>query len=344
MKRIYIFTLVTVFAFFTNMAKAQEFQTAISYMDYISKQHDNISKKYLAYTSASAHGKRAKKVEALREKLINEIAEAKSNINMMLPFKGDKAYRDSSVNFMKLYYNVMNDDYGKIVNMEEIAEQSYDEMEAIIMLEEKIDAKLEEANKMQREAQKKFGAANNINIVEGNSEMGEMLKQVSATNKHEHEVYLVFFKPYLQEKNLIQAISKGNVTAIEQSKSSLLKYAQEGQIKLATIKPYLGDNSLINACKYMLQFYEKEANGMATVSDFFVVKEKFDKMKNDFERNGQRTKEAIDTYNKGVNDMNAAANNYNNTLKNFNEQRSQNLDNWNNTVKSYFDNHIPKYK
>jgi CDP-glycerol glycerophosphotransferase (TagB/SpsB family) len=32
-------------------------------------------------------------------------------------FKGDGAYRDSSVSFMKFYFNVLNDDYAKVVNM-----------------------------------------------------------------------------------------------------------------------------------------------------------------------------------------------------------------------------------
>ena len=39
----------------------------------------------------------------------------------------------------------MNDDYAKIVNMQEIAEQSYDEMEAYFLLKEAVDKKMKEA-------------------------------------------------------------------------------------------------------------------------------------------------------------------------------------------------------
>jgi len=48
----------------------------------------------------------------------------------MPPWKGDRSYRNSSVAYLKLVYHVFNEDYGKILNLEEIAEQSYDAMEA----------------------------------------------------------------------------------------------------------------------------------------------------------------------------------------------------------------------
>ncbi len=68
----------------------------------------------------------------------------------MPSYKGEKAYRDSAVSFMKLYYNVLNEDYSKIINMEDIAEQSYDDMEAYMMAKEMVDKKLEEANEMMK--------------------------------------------------------------------------------------------------------------------------------------------------------------------------------------------------
>src|SRR6185436_6882865 len=99
---------------------AQDYENAGAYMDVISKQQENISKKFMSYASASAHGKRAKKVENLRSKLLDEVQEARMNIGSMPAYNGDKAYRDTSVSFMKLYYNVLNEDYSKIINMEEI--------------------------------------------------------------------------------------------------------------------------------------------------------------------------------------------------------------------------------
>ena len=51
-------------------------------MDYIGKQHQDITKKFLSYNSAVSHGKRAKKVENLREKLLDEVQTARENIKL----------------------------------------------------------------------------------------------------------------------------------------------------------------------------------------------------------------------------------------------------------------------
>jgi hypothetical protein len=345
MKKKLLIMMGAIFMLTSNQSFAQDYDTPLKYMEVISKQQENVSKKYMAYTSASAHGKREKKVEKLRSNMINEIDEARMNIGSMPSYKGDKAYRDSAVNFMKFYYNVMNDDYGKIVNMEEIAEQSYDEMEAYLLLQEKVDQKFDEANKRMNLAQKDFGSKNNINIIEGKSELGEKMKEAAAVSKYYHQVYLVFFKPYIQEKNLMEAISKNNITGIEQSKSAMLKFAQEGLAKLATMKGYNGDLALVGACKTLLNFYVKEADKTASINDFLLSKERFEGIKKEMDKKGdKRTKEDVEAYNKAVNEMNKSSNAYNNTNKMLNEERTETLNGWNKGVKSFFDEFTPRYK
>jgi hypothetical protein len=345
MKRILLMMIAATFLLATNKTFAQDYDNPLKYMDAITKQQENISKKYMAYTSASAHGKREKKVEKLRNSLINEIDESRMNVGSMPSFKGDKAYRDSAVNFMKFYYSVMNDDYSKIINMEEIAEQSYDEMEAYLLLQEKVDQKFDEANKKLRKAEKDFAGKNKINLIEGKSELGEKMKEAAAVSKYYHQVYLVFFKPYIQEKNLMEAIKKNNLTGIEQSKSSMLKYAQEGLVKLAAMKGYNGDLTLVGTCKSLLNFYVKEAEKTAQINDFLLTKERFEGIKKEMEKKGdKRTKEDVESYNKAVNDMNKSSNDYNSTNQMLNEQRTESLNNWNKGVKNFYDEFTPKYK
>ncbi len=337
-----------VFLFMLFIAKAvcaQDFDSPLKYMEAISAQQENVSKRYMAYTSASAHGKREKKVDKLRTKLMDEIQEAKMNIGSLPSYKGDKNYRDSAVNFMKFYFNVMNDDYSKIINMEEIAEQSYDEMEAYIFLEEKVQQKLEDANKTMTKAQKEFAEKNNITLTADKSELGEKMKESGAVSKYYHQVYLVFFKPYIQEKNLMDAIKKNNLTGIEQSKSAMLKFAQEGLAKLAAMKSYNGDFALIGACKTILNFYVKEAEKTAGINEFLLTKERFEGIKKVMDKKGDsRTKEDVEAYNKAVNEMNKSSNAYNSTNQMLNDQRSESLDGWNKGGKSFFDEHTPKYK
>jgi len=330
---------------FSTSVKAQNLDNPGDYMGAISQQQENISKKFMSYASAAAHGKRAKKVENLRSKLLDEVQEARMNISGMPSYKGDKSLRDTAVNFMKFYYNVLNDDYSKIVNMEEIAEQSYDQMEAFLMAQEMVDKKLAEANERMKVASESFAAKNNVTLVEGKSKLGDMTKKVSELNKYYHEVYLVFFKASVQENYLLEAVSKGNITGIEQSKGALLKYAQEGLEKLKSIKSYDGDNDLVSATSTMLNFYVNEVKGkMSTISDFFLTKERFETTKKEFEKKSSPTKEDRDNYNKMVNEINKASNDYNKAGQDLNKERTAVLNDWNKTVNHFFDEHTPHYK
>lgn len=343
MKKLFVTTVVITCTFFACNVMAQNLENAVEYMQYISVQQDNITKKFLSYNSAVSHGKRARKVEKLREKMLDEVQESRMNISGMPKFKGDAGYRDTSANFLKFYYNVLNDDYAKIVNMEDIAEQSYDEMEAYLMLQEAIDKKLDEANDRMKKAQKEFAAKNNINLISSKDEMGEKMELVGKVNEHYHQVYLTFFKPYLQDKNLGTAISKGNVGGIEQDKNALLKYAQEALVKLETIKAFEGDNSLKGACKQMLQFYIREANDyLKPVTEFLLVKERFESIKKDYEKKSDHSQADVDAYNKAVQDINTASDKYNSANKNIFEWGKESLDNWNKAVNSYFDEHMPR--
>ena len=343
MKNWFVGTAILACTFLSTKTAAQNFENAGEYMDYISGQQKNVTAKFLNYNSAVSHGKRARKVEKLREQLMDEVQESKMNISSMPKFKGDGAYKDSSASFMKFYYNVLNDDYSKIVNMEEIAEQSYDEMEAYLMLQEAIDKKMEEENKRMKEAQRLFASQNNIKLIDSKDEMGEKMQVVGDVNEHYHLVYLTFFKPHLQEKNLKKAIDKGNVGGLEQDKNALLKYAQEAMIKLETIKAYEGDFALKGACKQLMQFYMKEATDyIKPITEFLLVKERFETIKKDYEKKSDHNQQDVDAYNKAVSDINMASDKYNQANKNMFEAGKENIDNWNKSVNDYFDEHMPK--
>lgn len=342
MKQLFL-TSVTLFCL-QFAANAQDFDNPVEYLGAISKQRENVSKKFMAYVSASAHKKKEKKVEALRAKLIEEVMEARMNINALPSFKGEKGYRDSTVNFLKLYYNVLNEDYSKIVNMEEIAEQSYDAMEAYMMAQEIVNKKLDEGNEKMRLATEAFAAKNNITLTKDNSELGEKMKQVHEVNTYHSVLYLIFFKAYKQESYLMEAISKNNITGIEQNKNSLLRYAQEGLEKLKGIKPFQGDGSLPGACKTVMNFYVKEVEKMSTISDFYLIKERFETIKKEFEKKSSPSQAEVDAYNKAVKDINAASNAFNNTTQSLNTERNDVLKEWNKSVSTFFDEHTPSYK
>ena len=345
MKKTAFIILIFIGIVWAQKTIAQDFNSAGQYLDYIDKQHEDITKKFLSYNSAVSHGKRAKKVENLRNKLLDEVQEAKENVSSMPPFNKDKAYRDTVVSFFKFYYAVLNDDYAKIVDMQEIADQSYDEMEAYILLEEAVDKKMDEAENHLHTEEQNFAVKNNINLIESKTDLGEMMETVGNVNKYYNNIYLVFFRSFKEEQFLWDAINKKNITAIEQDKNALLKYAQIGLSTLDTMKSFQGDNSLITNCRSLLKFYVTEVNNkIDIISDYFLKNDRFEKIKTDYEDNSSHSKADVDNYNKALKDMNDAINNYNTTNNQLNQQRDGLVDNWNTAVNSYFDEHMPTYK
>lgn len=329
----------------TLPAQAQ-YEHAGQYLDAIGKSTEKVSAMYLSYLSAMGHNKSARKVEKRRLEVIDAILNARLEAQGMPAWKGDRSYKDSTVAYYKLMYNVFNEDFAKIVNMEEIAEQSYDAMEAYMLAKEKANEKLNEASERQSRMQKAFAAKHNINIIEGTSELQEKSKIASALMDHYGDVYLVFFKAYKQEAYLLDALEKKNLTAIEQNKAALKAVAEEGLQKLQALTGYNNDGALMAACRQAMQFYKDEAGRMDFASDFLLLNETFEKTKKALESKpaSQRTQKDIDEFNKGVNNINNAVNKYNNTNNAINRERQQVLDGWNNTVKRYLDNYMPKYK
>src|SRR5688572_28078347 len=131
--------------FLSGNINAQDVSTPGAYLSTISEKVRNINQTYINYLSAVSHGKSAKKVEKLRLKTVNDIFNARGEVMATGGFKGDKSLRDATAAYLKTCYLVFNEDYHKIVNMEEIAEQSYDAMEAYLLAQEKAGEKLEEA-------------------------------------------------------------------------------------------------------------------------------------------------------------------------------------------------------
>lgn len=330
----------------TQRLNAQAFEHAGQYMDYIGKANEKITVMYLTYLSAVGHNKSIRKVEKRREELINNIMNTRLDIMGMPPWKGDRTYKDTTAAYLQLLYHVFNEDFRKIMNMEEIAEQSYDAMEAYMLAQEQAQKKLGEANDKLMRTQRDFAKRHEVKILESESELERKSKEASALMKHHSDVYLIFFKAFHQEGYVMEALAKNNLTALEQSKNALLKYANEGQEKLRSMKGYNNDPSLIAVCRDILTFFEEEARKLNYATDFLMQQEAFAKMKKSFDSKpaAQRTQKDVDDFNKGVKDINFAVNTFNSTNNALNKERSRVLNNWNNASKQYLDQYMPVQK
>lgn len=317
-------------------------QTAVQYMDKIGKEFDKISKETWDYTRAVAHNKKARLIEAKRREMLSANRNAYTRIKNMPDFKGDGAYRDSTLRYLELSYIVLNNDYAKIVDMEEISEQSYDAMEAYMTAQERANEKLEIAFDVAVNGQQNFARNNNINLIDKENKTEQKLEKASEVFKFYNKIYLVFYKPYKQEFYLLEAQNKGDINAMKQNQEALSQLSKDAKEQLKAIKPYRNNTTLKAACNDVLDFYIYEADKkVSSLIDFYLKKEKFDKMKTAMGTKGKNPSPSETTeYNTAVNEFNKASNNFNTVNNDLNNKRASNLENWNNAVARFLDRNV----
>lgn len=343
MKKVPLFLFAVLLLWQTS--SAQNFKTAGEYMSFIGLQHKTIAKDVLSYSSSVAHGKSARKVENKRQAMLQSIKEATKKVSSLQPYQGDKSLRDSTVNYLKTSFIVVNNEYEKILNMEDIAEQSYDGMEAYLLAQDLANEHMEKAEERLNGTVKEFAKTYKITLIESDGDdVQKKLKITSKVNAYHRMVYLTFFKSNKQELYLVEAIEKKNLNAIEQNKNVLTQYVTEGLAKLDTMKAYNNDRSLVLATKQTLEFYKNEVNTkIPVITNFLVKKDAFEKINKAMEtkKENERTKEDVDEFNKAVNEFNSLVNTFNATTQSLNQERTKVVGNWSKTSDSFLDKHVP---
>ena len=318
-----------------------------AYMSALSNAHVDMNKKYLAYMSAAAHIHRKRKIEKMRIQALESIQKSLGKTGELPYYKGDNSLRKSSMDYIKLCYSVFNEDYNKIVNMEEIAEQSFDMMQAYILLQEKTNEKINQAAAQMSAATKEFAAKYNVTLVTQKDELDEKMEQAGNLTHYKNKLYLVFFKCNWQDGEIVKAMNTGKLTAVEQGRTSLIRYAEEGlqALKSDSLKNFAGDPALANSCRVVLNFYKKMAeNDIPKQMDYFLKKENFEKIKKAYERKSNPTKADVDAFNAAVNEVNSSMNVFNAINTNVNNRRNEVLNDWSAAEKAFADSHMPYYK
>lgn len=329
----------------TNVLAQANTDSPVEHMKFLTQMEEELSRNYMSYMSEVAHGRRARKLEKRREQVITSIKEALRESGKLRPFKGDASLRDAFREYWNVLLSVFVEDYHKIVDLEEVAERSYDMMEAIILTQEKVDEKLKAANAKVGAAYSLFANRHNVTLTEAETtKLNQKLKQVGLVNKYDRALYLIFFKSTVQETLMIEALNGNNINAAEQLRSAMLKYAEEGLQRLDTTKGFNGDKSLINACRKVLAFQKQEAGKMDALVDFHLKSDELEKIKKAFESKpaAKRTKEDVDAFNAAVNNFNASVKEYNDVNNELNSTRTRVMENWNLVRKRFMDQHIPR--
>jgi hypothetical protein len=346
MRQCFYFLLFTFY--FSSGSHAQVIENAGDYMTAMSNAQVEMNQKYMAYISASAHSRRTRKIEKLRMQALESINNAKYKTSDLPQYKGDNSLRQASIDYIQFCYRIFNEDYSKIVNMEEIAEQSVDQMQAFLLLEEKTSEKLQEANEDLAKAEKEFAAKYKVNLVDSKTDLTEKMGTAGKVNGYTDKLYIIFFKCNWEDGQLFNALNAHKLNDAEQARNSLIGFTKEGleSLQADSLRTFQGNPSLAAGCREALQFYNSMAkNDIPKLTDYYLKQENFDKIKKSLEAKGNnRTQEDVDQYNKAVKDINASVNSFNQLNQNLNSRRQEVVQNWENAEKTFRDELIPYYK
>lgn len=336
---IYILLLLPLFTF------SQSFSSASEYMDALGSKYEQIKHDTWAYTRAAAHNKAGRKIEKKRIELLQTISTAKKEISKMPDYEGDLSYKDSVLNYLTMNYDILNNDYAKIVDMEAIAEQSYDLMEAYIKAQQLADERLKLAGINLVEGQKVFASHHNITLLEKEDETIKKLEQAGKVYNYYNKVYLIFFKCYKQEAYLLEAYSRADISAMEQNKNQLLEFSKNGLDSLNGVGGYKGDHDLVKTCKELLNFYLLEAKTESPKQiDFYIKKETFENVKKAFDSKSQekKTQKDVDRYNSSLTAYNDGITTFNQVNEKLNAKRQNLFNKWNTEAQKFTSNHVQK--
>lgn len=321
--------------------KAQD--SPVDYMSKLGENYKQISKDTWDYIKQASRGKNASKIEKRRGELINTLRISEGKASRVKSYKGDASLRDAVVNYLHYSYLLLNNDLQKIVDLEQIAEQSYDDMEAYLNAKEAVNVKMDSIGEVLNAAEETFASKYNINLVKSESKLSKKLNNASSVSNYYNKIYLVFFKSSWYEEQMIQALSAGKISDIEQYRQSLESTSIEGIEELKSIGLFRGDRKLKDACHFMLAFYKDEAqNYMPGQVDFYVKDEKMKSTVKAFEAKKKKslTQQDIDNYNTTINEYNASIEKFNKTNEYLNKERSKKYDQFNKSIREFYSEYL----
>ena len=346
MNHLFVAFLATLFLGFTADPANAQYDDPGKYMTEMGSFYENLEKKQWEYTNAVARGKNAKKVDSKRGELLNSILEANRLVRRMPPYEEDASLRDSVSKFLLVKYAVLNEDYEKIIDLEAVAEQSYDLMEAYLLAQEEANNKLRETGAKMVDAQTAFAETHNVELLESeDSETGKKLDLAAKVFEQYNGLFLVYFKCYKQDLYLNDAIQEGNINAMEQNANALRSYVREGKKKAQEFSNYKGDRSLATATTNILDFYQKTCDeDFPKIRDFFQKKDHFEQVQRAFEgkKESDRTQSDVDQFNDAAQAYNDGVGVYNEINNRVYEERNEQIETWYEVAQRFLDRNVPK--
>ncbi|NVK04326.1 MAG: hypothetical protein HWD92_05860 [Flavobacteriia bacterium] len=318
-------------------------ENALEYMEEMDDHIEQLKGETWSYLKAATRGRSARTMERRREDLIEELGDVRRDVVELGSFHGNRSYQQAVLEYLRISDLVMRQDFARLMDLEEVANQSYDAMEAYLLASEIAGNKLDSAFADYADAKATFATEYNIRLVEGEMSRRER-RMVAASNALEYynDMFLVYFRANVQDIIIIDVMNNGDVLELEQNISALKEAAQMSMAVLDTFPDFNGDRKLSRKANELMEFYiELSEEHYPKVVEFYIAKEDFEELHARIESTRERdlTQEDIDTYNAAVENYNQMIEVYNTTNEQLNDLRSEHYEMWEEAVEDFFDEH-----
>jgi hypothetical protein len=273
---------------------------AIIYHQNFTAPLKDLKQSIYSYLQAVTRIRRARTVEKKRQELLNAIQTNKEIFKSSSPFYNDSTLKCELTRYLDLLYIVLKEDFDKILDMEDIKAQTYDQDEAHQLALDMAFDKLHICYEFLKKTESAFFEKYKIPIKKEKDELTLKIEKANKALNYYDTIYRIFSKVNRENAYARQAIDKKDIASLEQHVMTLVSFSEAGLEKLKEKKGFDGDNELTLAAIKLLEFYRHEGQESCPANvDFFIKSDNLLQASKKFNsiREGDRTKDDVDKYN-----------------------------------------------
>lgn len=240
-----------------GILKAQNFDNAQAYQDYILATQANIVDRNIAYLSQSLHDHKARQNEEERQEIVKQLDEAIAKVEIMPSFKNDNSLKTAAL----LVFNTYKETYQlelKEAEAQAVGKQTpYEEMKAHFDLQEKAEEKLLAVGKEFIKVQKKF--ARDHKLVRQDDQIECLFTKVVEVNHYCRKVYLAFMQVNEHNSAFFEAMKNKQIESMEKSRASLIEVAEKALVEMEKLNAFDGHTDYIEQAMTLTSFLKEKA-------------------------------------------------------------------------------------
>jgi hypothetical protein len=315
---------------------------AIRYYRELTIKHSVLNLAKYNYLKAVTKSRRVRDVEKTRQELLKTLQGVIDHCKASAPFRGDSTLKSELGSHLNLFYLDLKEDFDKILDMEDIKAQSYDQEEAHQLAMDMAVDKMNTSFAALKKADNDFFATYQINSVEDKDELTLKIKKVERALEYYNAICRIINRADRQNGYAQQSVESKDLAGLEQNAVTLVTYAEEGLEKMKQQAPYEGDGELLTAAMNQLEFFKYKGQVVYPANvDFEMKADNLEKARKKLEsiKRENQTKQDIDRFNELVNQFNNAVKAINKTSHDSFEKHKKLIEDWKKKVDKFLDKH-----